>query len=384
MAMSGMRDLSIIATPPAKRLAVKTFVRQRDVELIREAILREIKRGGQVYFLHNNVETIERVAQEISEWVPQANVTTAHGQMREQELEQIMTDFYHQKYNVIVCTTIIETGIDVPTANTIIMDRADKLGLAQLHQLRGRVGRSHHQAYAYLLTGDPKALSKDATKRLQAIESLEDLGAGFALATHDLEIRGAGELLGDDQSGQMQTIGFNLYMEMLEQAVNSLRNGKEPTLENLLQKQTEVDLKLPALLPDDYIHDVNARLGIYKRVASCANLDDIDELQVELIDRFGLLPDAAKNLFSLQHLKLRASDLGIDKIEANPKGGFFEFSQNTKVNPSFIIGLIQTAPNVYKMDGANKLRFAISEANARERLKMITAMIADFEKKVSL
>ena len=374
MAMSGMRDLSIIATPPAKRLAVKTFVRQRDVE---------IKRGGQVYFLHNNVETIERVAQEISEWVPEASVTTAHGQMREQELEQIMTDFYHQKYNVLVCTTIIETGIDVPTANTIIMDRADKLGLAQLHQLRGRVGRSHHQAYAYLLTGDPKALSKDASKRLQAIESLEDLGAGFALATHDLEIRGAGELLGDDQSGQMQTIGFSLYMEMLEQAVNALREGKEPTLENLLQKQTEVDLKLAALLPDDYIHDVNARLGMYKRIASCANLDDMDELQVELIDRFGLLPDAAKNLFSLQLLKMKASSLGITKIEANPKGGYFEFSQDTKVNPSFIIGLIQSAPKVYKMDGANKLRFAISEANARERLKMVTAMIADFEKKVS-
>lgn len=383
MAMSGMRDLSIIATPPAKRLAVKTFVRQRDVELIREAVLREIKRGGQVYFLHNNVETIERVAQEISEWVPEASVTTAHGQMREQELEQIMTDFYHQKYNVLVCTTIIETGIDVPTANTIIMDRADKLGLAQLHQLRGRVGRSHHQAYAYLLTGDPKALSKDASKRLQAIESLEDLGAGFALATHDLEIRGAGELLGDDQSGQMQTIGFSLYMEMLEQAVNALREGKEPTLENLLQKQTEVDLKLAALLPDDYIHDVNARLGMYKRIASCANLDDMDELQVELIDRFGLLPDAAKNLFSLQLLKMKASNLGITKIEANPKGGYFEFSQDTKVNPSFIIGLIQSAPKVYKMDGANKLRFAISEANARERLKMVTAMIADFEKKVS-
>ena len=383
MAMSGMRDLSIIATPPAKRLAVKTFVRQGDEELIREAVLREIKRGGQVYFLHNNVETIERVAQEISEWVPEATVTSAHGQMREQELEQIMTDFYHQKYNVLVCTTIIETGIDVPTANTIIMDRADKLGLAQLHQLRGRVGRSHHQAYAYLLTGNPKALSKDAKKRLDAIASLEDLGAGFALATHDLEIRGAGELLGDDQSGQMQTIGFNLYMEMLEQAVNALKNGQEPTLENLLQKQTEVDLKLPALLPDDYIHDVNARLGMYKRVASCANLADIDELQVELIDRFGLLPDAAKNLFSLQQLKMQASNLGITKIEANPKGGYFEFSQNTKVNPSFIIGLIQSAPHIYKMDGANKLRFAISEANARERLKMITAMIADFEKKVS-
>ncbi|WP_404339836.1 transcription-repair coupling factor [Pseudoalteromonas mariniglutinosa] len=383
MAMSGMRDLSIIATPPAKRLAIKTFVREREQELIREAILREIKRGGQVYFLHNNVETIERVAQDLSEWVPEASVITAHGQMRERELEQIMGDFYHQKYNVLVCTTIIETGIDVPTANTIIIDRADKLGLAQLHQLRGRVGRSHHQAYAYLLTGNPKSLSKDAVKRLEAIASLEDLGAGFVLATHDLEIRGAGELLGDDQSGQMQTIGFSLYMEMLEQAVNALKEGKEPTLDNLLQQQTEVDLKLPALLPDDYIHDVNARLGLYKRIASCRNIDEMDELQVELIDRFGLLPDATKNLFSLQLLKIQANNIGIKKIEANPKGGYFEFSQHTKINPSFIIGLIQSAPNIYKMDGANKLRFAINEANARERLKMVTAMIADFEKKVN-
>ncbi|MFC0117347.1 transcription-repair coupling factor [Pseudoalteromonas xiamenensis] len=383
MAMSGMRDLSIIATPPAKRLAVKTFVREREDELIREAVLREIKRGGQVYFLHNNVETIEKVAEDITQLVPEATVAIAHGQMREKELESLMGDFYHQKYNVLVCTTIIETGIDVPTANTIIMDRADKLGLAQMHQLRGRVGRSHHQAYAYLLTKPANALTPDAVKRLQAIESLEDLGAGFALATHDLEIRGAGELLGDDQSGQIQTIGFTLYMEMLEQAVNALKDGKEPTLENLLQQQTEVDLKVPALLPDSYIPDVNTRLSFYKRIASTTNIEQLDELQVELIDRFGLLPDAAKHLFSVQTIKQKAQQIGISRVDANPKGGYFEFTSQTKVNPMFIIGLIQSAPSIYKMDGASKLKFAIEANNGNERIKMINAMIDDFTKKAA-
>ncbi len=382
MAMSGMRDLSIIATPPAKRLAVKTFVRQRDDDMIREAVLREIKRGGQVYFLHNNVETIERTAEDIRTIVPEATVAVAHGQMRERELESLMSDFYHQRFNVLVCTTIIETGIDIPSANTIIMDRADKLGLAQLHQLRGRVGRSHHQAYAYLLTPGPKAMSKDAQKRLEAIESLEDLGAGFTLATHDLEIRGAGELLGDEQSGQIQTIGFSMYMDMLEQAVEALKNGQEPTLDKLLKSHTEVDLKIPALLPNDYINDVNLRLGLYKRIASANDFETLDELQVELIDRFGLLPDATKHLFALQQLKIRAGAIGIAKIEANPKGGYFEFSESTKVSPMFIIGLIQADPQHYRMEGANRLRFMISEANGKERLKLVTAMIKEFETKV--
>ncbi|MCG6364895.1 helicase-related protein, partial [Vibrio fluvialis] len=249
MAMSGMRDLSIIATPPARRLAIKTFVRQSEDSVIREAVLREIMRGGQVYFLHNQVETIDKVAADLEKLVPEARITVAHGQMRERELEKVMNDFYHQRFNLLVCTTIIETGIDVPTANTIIMDRADSLGLAQLHQLRGRVGRSHHQAYAYLLTPPPKAITKDAVKRLEAIASLEDLGAGFTLATHDLEIRGAGELLGEEQSGQIQSVGFTLYMEMLEQAVEALKSGKEPALDDLLREQTEVEMRLPALLP---------------------------------------------------------------------------------------------------------------------------------------
>ena len=381
MAMSGMRDLSIIATPPAKRLAVKTFVRQYDKELIKESILRETSRGGQVYFLHNNVETIEQRARDIEQLMPDARVVVAHGQMREKELERIMSDFYHQRFNVLVCTTIIETGIDVPTANTIIMERADHLGLAQLHQLRGRVGRSHHQAYAYLLTPPPKAITKDAVKRLEAIEALEDLGAGFALATHDLEIRGAGELLGDEQTGQIQTIGFTLYMDMLEQAVEALKQGKELSLDALTSKQTEVELRIPALLPDSYIHDVNIRLSLYKKIATCQNLHELDEVKIELIDRFGLLPDATKNLFKVSEFRQRAQALGISKIEAGPKGGSLEFSEDTKVDPVFLISLIQQRPDSYKLDGANKLKFLVENKNTDDRIKLIHSMLSDFEHK---
>ncbi|MDP5205993.1 transcription-repair coupling factor, partial [Alishewanella sp. SMS9] len=311
MSMSGMRDLSIIATPPARRLAVKTFVREYENGLLREAVMREILRGGQVYFLHNDVASIEKMAADLQELIPEANIAIAHGQLRERELEQIMADFYHQRFNLLLCSTIIETGIDVPTANTIIINRADNFGLAQLHQLRGRVGRSHHQAYAYLMTPPPKRLSKDAEKRLEAIASLEDLGAGFALATHDLEIRGAGELLGDEQSGQIESVGFSLYMEMLEEAVQALKAGRVPSLEAMLSQQTEMDLKLPALFPESYIPDVNLRLSFYKKLASAKNPEEIDEVQVELIDRFGLLPDAAKNLVAVAELKLQAQALGI-------------------------------------------------------------------------
>ena len=380
MSLSGMRDLSIIATPPAKRLAIKTFVRQKDKPLVREAIMREILRGGQVYFLHNEVDTIEKTAQEIAEIIPEAKIDIAHGQMRERELERVMSDFYHQRFNVLVCTTIIETGIDVPSANTIIMDRADHLGLAQLHQLRGRVGRSHHQAYAYLLTPHPKRMTKDAKKRLDAIASLEDLGAGFALATHDLEIRGAGELLGEDQSGQMQTIGFSLYMDMLEQAVECLKEGKEPTLDSVLAKQTEIELRIPALLPEDYIPDVNTRLSQYKKIASCKNVDELEDAQVELIDRFGLLPDATRNLISISEMKLVAHSLGIVKIEATQAGGTVEFAQSTKVDPGFLIQLLQSQPNIYKFDGPQKLKFKIPTENASERVKLISGMLEEFEK----
>ncbi len=378
MAMSGMRDLSIIATPPAKRLAIKTFVRQYDKTVVREAILRELKRGGQVYYLHNNVETIEDTAKKLTELVPEARIAIAHGQMRERDLEKVMSDFYHQRQNVLVCTTIIETGIDVPSANTIIMDRADNLGLAQLHQLRGRVGRSHHQAYAYLLTPHPKQMTKDAVKRLEAIESLEDLGAGFVLATHDLEIRGAGELLGEEQSGQIESVGFTLYMEMLEQAVKALQEGKEPTLEQLMSDHTDIELRIPALLPDDYIPDVNMRLSIYKRIASCSSQEEIDELKIELIDRFGLLPQPAQNLIQIARFRLLAKPLGLKRIEIGDKGGFIDFSQETKIDPMFIVNLIQTQPRLYKMDGPTRLRFNLPSEDVKARFSMVEQMLTAF------
>lgn len=382
MSLSGMRDLSIIATPPAKRLSIKTFVQQRNDSIIREAIMREILRGGQVYFLHNEVETIERVSQEIAEVVPEARIAIGHGQMRERELESVMSDFYHQRYNVLVCTTIIETGIDVPTANTIIMNRADNLGLAQLHQLRGRVGRSHHQAYAYLLTPHPKRMTKDAAKRLEAIANLEDLGAGFALATHDLEIRGAGELLGDEQSGQIATVGFTLYMDMLDQAVTALKEGREPSLDDTLSGQTEVELRIPALLPDDYIADVNTRLSLYKQLASCKTAADIDEFQVECIDRFGLLPDSAKNLVKVAQLKVRAKALGITKVDLSAAGGSLEFREDTPVDPGYIIQLVQTQPDTFKFEGSQKLKVVKKTESAEARIKLMDSILNDFSKEM--
>jgi transcription-repair coupling factor (superfamily II helicase) len=378
MSMSGMRDLSIIATPPARRLAVKTFVRQYETGLIREAVMREILRGGQVYFLHNDVASIEQAASDLAQLLPEAMIAIAHGQMRERDLEQIMADFYHQRFNLLLCSTIIETGIDVPTANTIIINRADNFGLAQLHQLRGRVGRSHHQAYAYLLTPPPKRLTRDAQKRLEAIASLEDLGAGFALATHDLEIRGAGELLGDEQSGQIESVGFSLYMDMLEQAVTALKEGREPSLDAMLSQQTEMELRIPALLPDSYIPDVNLRLSCYKKLASARNVDELDEVQVELIDRFGLLPDAAKNLVAISEFKLQAQQLGIRRIEASEKGGVVEFGDRTAVSPAYIIELIQKQSRIFKLEGGQKLRFNITSNSGAERLSLIAGMLSDF------
>ncbi|WP_440528138.1 transcription-repair coupling factor, partial [Serratia marcescens] len=378
MAMSGMRDLSIIATPPARRLAVKTFVREYDSLVVREAILREVLRGGQVYYLYNDVENIEKAAQRLAELVPEARIAIGHGQMRERDLERVMNDFHHQRFNVLVCTTIIETGIDIPSANTIIIERADRFGLAQLHQLRGRVGRSHHQAYAYLLTPNPKAMGADAHKRLEAIASLEDLGAGFALATHDLEIRGAGELLGEDQSGQMTTVGFSLYMELLESAVDALKNGREPSLEDLTSSQTEVELRMPTLLPEDFIPDVNTRLSLYKRIASAKSDGELDELKVELIDRFGQLPDAARNLLQCAALRLHAQKLGIKRIESNERGGFIEFGDNNRVDPGYLIGLLQGNPQVYRLDGPSKLKFTLDLADRQKRLTFTEELLDAF------
>lgn len=371
MAMSGMRDLSIIATPPARRLAVKTFVREYDSLVVREAILREVLRGGQVYYLYNDVENIQKAAQRLEELVPEARIAIGHGQMRERELERVMNDFHHQRFNVLVCTTIIETGIDIPTANTIIIERADHFGLAQLHQLRGRVGRSHHQAYAWLLTPHPKAMTTDAQKRLEAIASLEDLGAGFALATHDLEIRGAGELLGEDQSGQMETIGFSLYMELLENAVDALKAGREPSLEDLTSQQTEVELRMPSLLPDDFIPDVNTRLSFYKRIASAKDADALDEIKVELIDRFGKLPDPARTLLDIATLRQQAQKLGIRKLEANEKGGVIEFNEQNHVDPAWLIGLLQKQPQHYRLDGPTRLRFTFELDERKVRMDWV-------------
>ena len=375
MSLSGMRDLSIIATAPAKRLAIKTFVNQWNNATIQEACLREIHRGGQVFFLHNEVETIENTAQKIRELLPDANVQVAHGQMRERELERVMADFYHQRFNILVCTTIIETGIDVPNANTIIMNRADRFGLAQLYQLRGRVGRSHHQAYAYLMVPPRSAMTADAIKRLEAIESMEDLGTGFTLATHDLEIRGAGELLGEEQSGQMQEIGFTMYMELLERAVNALKSGEQPELEKPLDHGTEVDLSVSALIPDDYLPDIHTRLIMYKRIASAENEDALRELQVEMIDRFGLLPDSVKNLFRVTSFKLKASPLGIKKMEFGEDGGRIIFNEQPDIDPMAVINLIQKQPNMYKMDGTDKLRIIKSLPDMEARSQTLNSLL---------
>lgn len=372
MSLSGIRDLSIIATPPAKRLSVKTFVKQKDEHQIKEAILRELHRGGQVYYLHNEVQTIQKAAEELEELIPEARVIVGHGQMRERELEQVMSDFYHKRANVLVCSTIIETGIDIPNANTIIIERADKFGLAQLHQLRGRVGRSHHQAYAYLLTPNDRKVTGDAEKRLEAITLADTLGAGFTLATHDLEIRGTGELLGDGQSGHIEHVGFSLFMDMLDRAVKSLKNGESPDIDITSPAQTDINLRVPALIPEDYLGDVHSRLILYKRIASAKSSEELKDLQVEMIDRFGLLPDATKNLFRQTELKLKAESLGINKIEANSKEGKIFFSAKTPVDPMKLIKLIQTKPDRYKLVGSDTLKFLTPMNSAEERFQQTT------------
>ncbi|HEV2540507.1 MAG TPA: transcription-repair coupling factor [Frateuria sp.] len=369
MAMAGLRDLSLITTPPAHRMAVRTFISAWDPATIREAFQRELSRGGQVYFLHNEVDSIERTARELEELIPEARIGIAHGQMPERELERVMADFHRQRFNVLVCTTIIETGIDIPTANTIIIDRADRFGLAQLHQLRGRVGRSHHRAYAYLIVPDRKAITADAEKRLEALASLEELGAGFTLATHDLEIRGAGELLGEEQSGQIQEIGFGLYTELLDRAVRALKSGKVPDFDLSSEHETEVELHLPALIPDDYLPDVHTRLTLYKRIASARNEDQLRDLQVEMIDRFGLLPEPTKTLFALSSLKLMATPLGIRKLDLGASGGRITFRDKPDIDPMALIRLIQGQPRVYKLDGQDKLKIALDLPGATERIR---------------
>lgn len=380
MAMGGLRELSLITTPPAARLSIKTFVSQWDSATIREACLREIRRGGQIYYVHNSVESIERTARAVAELVPEARIAVGHGQMRERELEQVMLDFYHQRCNLLVCTTIVESGIDVPSANTIIIDRADKLGLAQLHQLRGRVGRSHHQAYAYLLTPPRNAMTADAAKRLEAIESLEDLGAGFTLATHDLEIRGAGELLGEEQTGQIQEIGYALYMEMLERAVNALKSGKIPHLDQPMHQGPEVDLHVASLLPDSYLPDVHLRLVLYKRIAAAASEEELRELQVEMIDRFGLLPEPAKNLFRIAGYKQAARALGLRKIDVGPGGGSVTFERDTRVEPSTLIRYVQQNARTHRLEGGTKLRFTLKLEKDEQRFVAVEQLLEALQK----
>ncbi|MDY7578550.1 transcription-repair coupling factor [Herbaspirillum sp. RTI4] len=374
MALEGLREFSIIATAPQKRLAIKTFVRSEDESTIRDACLRELKRGGQVYFLHNEVDTIENRKAMLTALLPEARIAIAHGQMHERELEKVMRDFVAQRFNVLLCTTIIETGIDVPTANTIIMHRADKFGLAQLHQLRGRVGRSHHQAYAYLLVNDVKGLTKQAQRRLDAIQQMEELGSGFYLAMHDLEIRGAGEVLGDSQSGEMHEIGFQMYSDMLNDAVRALKSGKEPDLAAPLSSTTEINLHVPALLPSDYCGDVHERLSLYKRLANCASPSAIDDLQEELIDRFGKLPDAARALVETHRLRIAAKPVGIIKIDAHGESATLQFTPNPPIDAMRIINLVQKNRHI-KLNGQDKLRITVAMPDLAARVEQVKTTI---------
>jgi transcription-repair coupling factor (superfamily II helicase) len=370
MAMSGIRDLSIIATPPARRMAIKTLISQWDAALLREALQREIQRGGQAFFLHNEVRNIEKMAREVAGLAPNARIGVAHGQMARGELEKVMLDFYRQRLNVLVCTTIIENGIDVPTANTIIVNRADKFGLAQLHQLRGRVGRSHHRAYAYLVVPDKRSMTRDAHKRLEAIASLEELGAGFTLATHDLEIRGAGELLGEEQSGEIQSVGFSLYSELLNRAVVAMRKGEEVDLEGSLHQDTEIELHVSALIPEDWLADIHTRLTLYKRIASAPDKAGLRDLQVEMIDRFGLLPPQTKHLFEVAELRQKARAIGVTRIDFGATGGRIEFAEKTTADPSALLEMIQQQPFDYKMQGPHTLRLMFDVEDVGERVRI--------------
>jgi transcription-repair coupling factor (superfamily II helicase) len=375
MALGHLRDLSLITTPPEARVAIKTFVTRFESRLIREACLRELKRGGQVYFVHNHIEDIEKVASELATLVPEARIEIAHGQMREQDLERVMLDFYHRRFHIIVCTAIIESGIDVPSANTIIINRADRFGLAQLHQLRGRVGRSHHQAYAYLLAPPKEALTPDAQKRLDAIASLEDLGSGFLLATHDMEIRGVGELLGEEQSGQISEVGFELYNEMLSRTVAALQAGLDPDIDGPVTTAVEINLHLPALFPDDYLPDVHLRLVHYKRIASARDEAALNDLKAEIADRFGPLPEPTRNLFRITQLKLRAGPAGLRRLDAGPGGGFIEFGPRTGVDPLLLVELLRNESRTFRLDKQQRLRFTAPLEEPENRFCFVEQLV---------
>lgn len=375
LAFSGLRDLSIIATPPAGRLSIKTLIRHDDDHIIKEALLRELNRGGQVYFLHNDIKTIAAAAERLQSLVPQARIRFAHGRMEKAGLEKTMNDFYRRRFNVLVCTSIIETGLDIPTANTIIIERADRFGLAQLHQIRGRVGRSKHQAYAYLLVPESAELDRDAKARLRAIESSDELGAGFSLATSDLEIRGAGELLGEEQSGQITTVGFDLYMDMLENAVKFLKEGREPDESALVSEHAEVDIGFPALIPESYVNDVGTRLRFYKRIAGTATRDETDSVISELGDRFGKIPEEVMTFGKVTVIRQEAERLGIVRLKATKDGGLMEFNDHPPVKPEKIIAMIRSEPWFYKMEGPDKLRYKIPGADIAARVKVIESVM---------
>ncbi len=375
MSLAGMRDLSIIATPPMERHAIKTFVSRWNRDAIVEGCQRELKRGGQIYFLHNEIRTIEKTAQEVQQLVPQARIGIVHGRMKEKDLERAMLDFYHHRCNLLVCTTIIESGIDVPTANTIFINRADKLGLAQLHQIRGRVGRSHHRAYAYLIVPPERSITPDAKKRLLAIESLEDLGVGFTLATHDLEIRGAGEILGEEQSGQIAEIGFTLYAELLERAVQSLKSDLPIDFDRPVMRASEVDFHVPALIPESYLPDIHRRLIEYKRIASVPDEAALRQIQIELIDRYGLLPEPAKHLFRITLIKLKTVTLGIDKIDVGEQHGKIVFNSSPNIDPLRIIELIQRDSELYRFDGKQTLRIVCQNVELEARFRQVESLL---------
>ena len=385
-ALSGLRDISVIATPPRARLSVKTFVREWDDALLKEALVREIRRGGQIYFLHNEVQTIEKMQARIQDLVPEARIRIGHGQMPERELESVMRDFYHQRFNVLLCTTIVESGIDVPTANTIVINKADRFGLAQLHQLRGRVGRSHHQAYAYMISPPLNTMTEDARKRLTAIEALDTLGAGFALASQDLEIRGAGELLGESQSGMIDQIGYSMYSAFLEQAIASITRKRkikrgealDPASDksSFIDQRVDINLNIPARFPDDYLPDVHLRLTMYKRIASASSLEQLEELQVETIDRFGLLPDAAKHLFTIAELKLKAADCDIKSIEVGPTGGAVKFVENPQINIDNMMRVIAGSPKEYRFAGTESIHISREMPEGCDRFEMVHDVLA--------
>jgi len=382
MSLEGLRDFSVIATAPQKRLAIKTFVSRFSDGLVREAVLRELKRGGQVYFLHNEVETIGNWEAKLTALLPEARIRVAHGQMGERDLEQAMRDFYAARFNVLLCTTIIETGIDVPTANTIIINRADRFGLAQMHQLRGRVGRSHHQAYAYLLTPDEEAITSQAKKRLEAIQMMEELGSGFYLAMHDLEIRGAGEVLGDSQSGEMQEVGFSLFIDLLNHAVKSLKNGKEPDLEGPLHAGIDINLHVPALLPEDYCADVHERLVLYKRLASCETLDELERMTEELVDRFGRPTDPVKALLDTHRLRILAEPLGVARIDASSESIQLQFKPSPPIDPARIIQLVQTRKG-WRLAGPEKLRIDTKLSEVAMRVVRVKEILKDLRDPVT-